>query len=331
MWDALREFLGTVISFFYDLIPNLGVAIILLTIAVGVVLFPLTLKQTRSMKAMQEIQPELKRLQKQYKGDKQTLQEKTMALYREKGVNPAAGCLPLILQMPIWFALFQVLRQFSVAVFHIQINLGNLPGIGKVSFPMTLGNPDQFVPEGSALAEAATSGNPLNFLWMDMRVTPSDAFQSGFMTALPYILTIFVVMGTAYWQQQQTMAKSKKDGQEQQMPGQAVMKVFPIFFGFISFTLPAGLVVYFAASQIFRIGQQALILRMNPKRGRGEDAAPKAGKAEDDGEPGKKDDGEPRKKKEAGEPKPATRAQRPTAQRRPQGSQKKRGKKRRRR
>ena len=294
MWDAIREFLGTTISFFYDLIPNVGVAIILLTIAVGIVMFPLTLKQTRSMKAMQEIQPELKRLQKEYKSDKQRLQEETMALYRERGVNPAAGCLPLLLQMPVWFALFQVLRQFADAA-----------------------NPARFVPSGSNLAEVATSGNPLSFLWMDMRITPASAFSDGIATAIPYLVTIFVVMGTAYWQQRQTMARSQKDGQEQQqVPGQAIMKIFPIFFGFISFSLPAGLVVYFAASQIFRIGQQALILGLDERRK--EEGAASPPKPKSDPAPSKKAD----------PPKPT---QPRPAQRRPQGSKKKRGKKRRRR
>jgi YidC/Oxa1 family membrane protein insertase len=154
MWDAIREFLGTIIAFFYSLIPNVGVAIILLTIAIGIVMFPLTLKQTRSMKAMQEIQPELKRLQKDLKHDKQALQEATMALYREKGVNPAAGCLPLILQMPVWFALFQVLRQLAVNVYHMTYHLGNLPGIGSTSINMTLGDPGKFLPVDSKLAVA---------------------------------------------------------------------------------------------------------------------------------------------------------------------------------
>jgi len=299
MWDAIREFLGTIISFFYDLIPNLGVAIILLTIAVGVVMFPLTLKQTRSMKAMQEIQPELKKLQKELKGDKAALQEATMALYKERGVNPAAGCLPLLAQMPVWFALFQVLRQFAVAV---------------SSDPLVSG-PDRFIPAGSDLAAAVTSGNPLNFLWMDMRITPSSAFSEGFLAALPYLITIFIVMGTAYWQQRQTMARSKNGGQEQP-PGQAIMKIFPVFFGFISFSLPAGLVVYFAASQIFRIGQQALIIGMDDKR-----------KDEDSSAPSSKP--EMTKPRKADPPKPA--APRRAPQARPQGSKKKRGKKRRRR
>lgn len=291
MWDALREFLGTIVSFFYDLIPNLGVAIILLTIVVGIVLFPLTLKQTRSMKAMQEIQPEVKRLQKEYKDDRQKLQEETMKLYREKGVNPAAGCLPLILQMPIWFALFQVLRSFA-------------------ENPET-GNPIKFVPEGSALADAILDGRT-TFLWMDMRHTPSSVFSNeGFLAALPYLILILIVMGTAYWQQAQTMARSQKDGQAQQ-PGQAIMKIFPVFFGFISFSLPAGLVVYFAASQIFRIGQQALILGLDERKKARE---PKK-EAVVEEKPASSETPEPR-------PQPAP-------QRRPQGSKKRRGKKRKR-
>ena len=175
IWDGLQKFLGTVLSFFYDLVPNLGVAIILLTVAVGVVMFPLTLKQTRSMKSMQEIQPEVKRLQKELKGDKQALQEATMALYREKGVNPAAGCLPLLLQMPIWFALFRVLRQFSA-----------------------IDDPARFLPDGGKLAEVASNPDvTLSFLWMDMKITPSEAFTDAFTTAIPYLITIFIVMGTA--------------------------------------------------------------------------------------------------------------------------------------
>jgi YidC/Oxa1 family membrane protein insertase len=340
MWDAIREFLGTIIAFFYGLIPNVGVAIILLTIAIGIVMFPLTLKQTRSMKAMQEIQPELKRLQKDLKHDKQALQEATMALYREKGVNPAAGCLPLILQMPVWFALFQVLRQLAVHVQHLVYNLGSLPGIGSASVNMTIGNPEKFLPAGSKLALATQADTPLTFLWMDMRISPTNAFQSGFLTALPYLITIFVVMGTAYWQQRQTTVRAQTGGKDQQQPGQAVMKIFPIFFGFISFNLPAGLVVYFAASQFFRIGQQAMILRMDAKRpvkaagSRGKQKPEKAetsgggsgdgtGKPGPNGGGGRKKTTPPRRTtssgREAGKPAP----------RRPQGSKKGRGKKRR--
>ena len=251
MWNAIQQFLGTLVSFFYGLIPNLGVAIILLTVAVGAVLFPLTLKQTRSMKAMQDLQPEIKRLQKELGQDKQALQQATMALYKERKVNPAAGCLPLLLQMPIWLALYQVLRTFA----------------GDTPWRWVIGD--------SRLASDMHAGGTgwLDFLWMRLDTTPREAIDLGFRHAVAYLVTIAVVMATAYYQQAQMMRRSKKSQQGQQkMPGQAIMKFFPVMFGFISFTLPAGLVVYFGASQIFRIGQQALILWLGDRheRERGE-------------------------------------------------------------
>jgi membrane protein insertase Oxa1/YidC/SpoIIIJ len=130
MWDAVREFLGAVVSFFYGLVPNLGVAIILLTVAVGLVLFPLTLKQTRSMRGMQLLAPELKRLQKEYAGDKPGLQQATLALYKERGINPAAGCLPMLLQMPVWFALYQVLQSFVATPLSLNDSCAG-PGSGR--------------------------------------------------------------------------------------------------------------------------------------------------------------------------------------------------------
>jgi YidC/Oxa1 family membrane protein insertase len=100
-----------VIVFFYNLIPNYGIAIILLTIAVRIILTPLTLSQTRSMAKMQKMQPELKEIQKRYKDDKVRMQQETMEFYKKNNVNPLAGCLPLLLQMPVFFALFRVLRE----------------------------------------------------------------------------------------------------------------------------------------------------------------------------------------------------------------------------
>lgn len=240
MWNALLEFLGSILSFFYDLIPNFGVAIILLTILISLLLFPLTLKQTRSMKGMQEIQPEMKRLQKELKGDKERLNQEIMALYKERGVNPAGGCLPMIVQLPIWFALFRVLR-----------------------------SPANYVPAGSALAVALAEGDT-TFLGMDLLISPSDAVSmDGVLASIPYLLMILLVVATGYYQQRQTMARSKSNNGEQpaqlqQM--QTVMKVLPVVFGVISWSFPTGLVLYFAVSQIFRIGQQALILKMDENR-----------------------------------------------------------------
>jgi YidC/Oxa1 family membrane protein insertase len=112
----IETLLGYIIEFFYRGIPSYGIGIILLTIVVRIILLPLTISQTRSMARMQMLQPELKEIQKQHKDDQQKMQQEVMAFYKKNNVNPLAGCLPLLLQMPIFFALFQLLRDLGVKV-----------------------------------------------------------------------------------------------------------------------------------------------------------------------------------------------------------------------
>ncbi|MFA5787137.1 MAG: YidC/Oxa1 family membrane protein insertase, partial [Actinomycetota bacterium] len=130
VFNQIKGFLFDVLVFFQRATEPLfarqswWMAIVLLTVAVRVVLIPLTIKQVRSTRAMQQVQPELKKLQAKHKGDKQKLNEEVMKLYREKGVNPLAGCLPLVLQFPIFIALYRML---------VDANLGkNLVGGGLV-------------------------------------------------------------------------------------------------------------------------------------------------------------------------------------------------------
>ncbi|MCE5329394.1 YidC/Oxa1 family membrane protein insertase [bacterium] len=112
----VESVLGYIIEFFYRGIPSYGIGIILLTIVVRIVLLPLTISQTRSMARMQMLQPELKEIQKQYKDDQQKMQQEVMAFYKKNNVNPLSGCLPLLLQMPIFFALYQLLRDLGIKV-----------------------------------------------------------------------------------------------------------------------------------------------------------------------------------------------------------------------
>jgi len=111
-------------------IPNYGLAIILMTILIKLVMFPLTQKQMKSMVAMQEIQPKAKYIQQKYKDDPQTMQAKTMELYKEHGVNPMGGCLPLLIQMPIFIAFYQSLFNFKFTVVEHAAFLW-VPNIGK--------------------------------------------------------------------------------------------------------------------------------------------------------------------------------------------------------
>jgi YidC/Oxa1 family membrane protein insertase len=109
MLKPLEDILLQLLNFFNQYVHNYGVAIILLTITVRILLLPLTVKQTRSLQAMQKIQPKLKKLQEKYKDDKEKLQKEMMKFYSENKVNPLSGCLPLLLQLPIFFALFRML------------------------------------------------------------------------------------------------------------------------------------------------------------------------------------------------------------------------------
>lgn len=110
MWRWVCYPMVWALNFFYSIIPNYGVAIILLTILVRLIFWPLTRKSTEGMKKMQEIQPLLKELQAKFKDNPQRLQQETWALYREKQVNPMSSCLPMLIQIPIFIALFNVLR-----------------------------------------------------------------------------------------------------------------------------------------------------------------------------------------------------------------------------
>src|SRR5918999_3953495 len=107
----LFEPFATGLAAFYSLIPVYGIAIILLTIAVRLLLLPLSIKQTRSQREMQRIMPEVKAIQKKHKGDRQKINEATMALYKEHGVNPLGGCLPLLMQFPVLIALYYVISK----------------------------------------------------------------------------------------------------------------------------------------------------------------------------------------------------------------------------
>jgi YidC/Oxa1 family membrane protein insertase len=254
--------LGGLLAFYYDIIPEYGLAIILLTLTVSLLLFPLTLKQTKSMRAMQDIQPEVKKLQKEYKGEKEELNKHLMALYSERGVNPAAGCLPLLVQMPIWFALFRVLRGDHIPP---DSELNQVLESAQNALYTTVDGKEVLV-EGVDITADAFSH--VIFLGMNLLVRPSQAVDlSNIVASIPYILLILVIIAAGFYQQVQTTRKRADDPnadaqKNSQMAGmQNAMKIMPIVFGFISWNFVTGLGLYFATSNIFRVGQQAFILR----------------------------------------------------------------------
>lgn len=110
IYGLLKDVIEAMLVFMHNLTGNFGLAIIGVTILMKIILLPLTLKQDKSMKSMKKLQPELDKLKEKYKGDPKMLNQKTMELYQQHKVNPAGGCLPLLVQLPILWALFGVLR-----------------------------------------------------------------------------------------------------------------------------------------------------------------------------------------------------------------------------
>lgn len=112
--NPLVEILKTILVFFHDHVyPNYGVDIILLTIVVRIAMMPLTLTQIKSQTQMQKIQPQVNKIKQEYKNDREKINMETMKIYRENKINPLSGCLPLLLQLPILFALFMLLQNYA--------------------------------------------------------------------------------------------------------------------------------------------------------------------------------------------------------------------------
>ncbi|MGH2722465.1 MAG: YidC/Oxa1 family membrane protein insertase [Actinomycetota bacterium] len=251
MLESLYSALGAVLSFFFDVIPNYGIAIILLTIFVRVILLPLTIKQTKSMQKMQKIGPEMKALQAKHKGDKAKLNEEMMKLYKEHQVNPLGGCLPLLMQFPVFIALFRVLNTCGVAV-----------AKGKVCAANQIGT--KYLPANSALLAAIHAQNgATTFLGMSMAATPRDILKTGIVPALPYIGLLAAMGLTTWYQTKQASAAQPPGAGASQM---AIMgKIMPVMLMFFSFGFPAGVSIYWVVSNIWTIGQQRVLLGKLPK------------------------------------------------------------------
>jgi len=110
IWGTFVGFISDALEFFYELTMDYGIAILLLTLAVRIVIFPLMMKQIRYQKVMQALQPELQKIREKYKDDREKTSQETMKLFQQHNANPLAGCFPILLQMPILFALFQAIN-----------------------------------------------------------------------------------------------------------------------------------------------------------------------------------------------------------------------------
>jgi YidC/Oxa1 family membrane protein insertase len=282
LFKALLDGIGSVLAWIYGIVGNYGVSIIILTILIRVVLLPLGVKQIKSMQAMQAIQPKVKEIQKKYKTNKTKAQEETMKLYRESGVNPLGGCLPLLLQFPILISMYAVIRPPQVIpepltgpVTAYQIHNNHLPVNSDLFRNVVSHQGTDFLLlnlqcsaalAGSSVPLKDTAGNPikpgLELKIGDTTVGTSQAALdcgSGLPVKIPYFVMLVLMVGTTFYQQRQMTKASPAGAQSAQQ--QAILKFMPLMFGIFGFTFPAGLVVYWTTSNLWQIGQQAALLR----------------------------------------------------------------------
>jgi YidC/Oxa1 family membrane protein insertase len=270
------------LQFFYELWPNYAGAIALLTLSIMLILLPLTLKGTRSMLAMQKLQPELKKIQNKHRDDRQKLNEEVMKFYKENNINPMSGCLPLLLQMPVFFILYRTLYELLNRAPYGH-DLG--AAVARATSGANGGVYERYgyfrpkhIQESSELYKALSHTSEMKSFGINLAESAQRSLSHGFGTAAPFLLLVAAVAATSFYQQRQIAGRNPSAAQAN--PQQAMlMKIMPVFFAFISLTLPAGIVVYFLVSNLFRVGQQALITRTMYHEQHG--AIPTTGKAVD--------------------------------------------------
>ncbi len=265
MFDALFDGLAWLLAIYYTVGHSYGIAIMLFTLTVMLILTPLTFYTTRSMLRMQTLQPELKKIQTRHQGDRQRMSEETMRLYQANNVNPLGSCLPILAQLPVFFVLFRLIRGLTRRVSDLGTHAGwsvvprNRGVVSSPDFSERTFNPEYLAPD-SELRVALESSTEMNFLGMDLSASLTDAFRDSFSTALPFLLLIVLIGLTSYVQQRQIAGRRDPDtpiNPQQQM----IMKFMPWFLPVISVGFPAGLNLYFVSSNIVRVGQQAVITR----------------------------------------------------------------------
>jgi YidC/Oxa1 family membrane protein insertase len=255
---------GYVLAFFYGLVPNYAVAIALLTIVVMVVVFPLTRASARSMMRMQLLAPEMKRIQTRYKPKpgmptaerqelRQKMNEEVMALYRENGVNPTGGCLPMFLQFPILIVLYDVVRGLSKTA-NILNSAGKVVGIKATP---------QNIPKTSRMFHDLVVAKGQMHVFGINLADSVRTHQPHLVNVIPYALLVLVAVGLQYvsiWQvTTRNPAASSGNQQMQQM-----QKYMPLIFLVLYIALPAGVGVYFIVSSLFRVGQQEWMYKHDP-------------------------------------------------------------------
>jgi YidC/Oxa1 family membrane protein insertase len=225
---------------FFNLTHNFGASVALVALSIMLLITPLTLKSTKGMLEMQRLQPEMKKLQNQYRGDRTRLNEEMMKLYQEHKVNPLASCLPLLAQMPVFIIMFRVLR--------------GLTRLGKD------GTFDpKYISHTTDLYKALDGTSKMKAFGIDLAITPGKAMSQSLTHGIWYALLI-VLLGGLFFLQQRMVAN--RAASPTMSAGQAkMMQYLPVAFALFQVLLPTSLVIYYMTQAIVRIVQQGYITR----------------------------------------------------------------------
>ncbi|MFC1971885.1 YidC/Oxa1 family membrane protein insertase [Chloroflexota bacterium] len=222
IWDliALQPMVNVLIVLSDYLLSSFGLSVLVLTLVTRLLLYPLTIKQIRSTKHMQELQPQLTELQKKYTKDKQKLGQEQMRLYKESGLSPAGCLLPMLAQFPIWIALYQSIIRLLAIVPEDFLGLSRF----LYSWPLVY------------------STVPLNssFLWMDLSVPDT---------------LLALLVGASMWVQQKMVQPQTQDP-KQRSQSQMMLWMMPLMFTFLAMSFPSGLALYWVISNAITIGIQ---------------------------------------------------------------------------
>ncbi|MCM2420422.1 MULTISPECIES: membrane protein insertase YidC [unclassified Streptomyces] len=224
-----------------------GLSIVSLVVLIRICLIPLFVKQIKSTRNMQALQPKMKAIQERYKSDKQRQSEEMMKLYKETGTNPLSSCLPIIAQSPFFFALYRVLS--SIANGHT-IGAINQPLLDSAKQAHIFG-----APLAAKFTESADKVAALGASITDVRVVTA--------------IMIIMMSASQFYTQRQLMTKNvdmtvKTPFMQQQ---KMLMYVFPVMFAVMGVNFPVGVLVYWLTTNLWTMGQQMFVIRRNPTPG----------------------------------------------------------------
>lgn len=263
--DWLKDGVSWILVQFHTLLSAIGMnpdsgwtwafSIVGLVVVIRILLIPLFVKQIKSQRNLQLIQPQMKEIQKKYAGDREKQSQEMMKLYRETGTNPLASCLPIILQAPIFFALFGVLQ--SIAMYNPDDPTYTAQGVFRW---------DQYANLLTSAHDASIFGVPLYATFMNADEVAADGFNP-VNTRILCIILIILMTTTTFLTQRQLIVKNSAPDNPMVRQQKILLYVFPIIFAVSGINFPVGVLIYWFTTNLWSMGQQFYVIRNNPQPG----------------------------------------------------------------